>query len=114
MKDTEEQSSSVAATAALSPERQRFLDNFNLFPKGNPETTFTVLNYAVNTFKLFDGTPVTADHIYQKWKEYIDKCQTDARDQKYIKSMESFITSRDFNINFSPSFEGKSFLDKYA
>lgn len=118
MKDTSngtEQSSPVlsANKDAMPNLKQRFLEKFNIFPKGNPESTFTVFQYALSTYKTFDGMPVTEDLIFDKWAQYIGKCQSENRDQKWMKSMEKFISDKDFNINFSPSFQGKSFLDKY-
>jgi hypothetical protein len=94
-------------------DRSRFLELFNLFPKGNPESAFTVYKYAISSYKTFDGNPVTHDLIKQKWLEYINFCQNDNRNSKYIKSIEKFMLDKDYNTNFNPKFGGKSFLDKY-
>jgi hypothetical protein len=95
------------------PEKDRFLELFNLFPKGNPESAFVVYKYAISSYKTFDGNDVTHEIIKQKWIEYINFCQMESRNSKYIKSFEKFITDKDFNTNFSPKIGGKSFLDKF-
>ena len=93
--------------------KQRFLDLFNIFPRGNPESCFTVYKYALSTFKTFDGNLVTEDIIKLKWTEYISFCQKESRQEKYIKSFEKFLNDKDFNTNFNPKLGGQSFLDKY-
>mgnify|MGYP003647403517 CR=1 FL=1 len=105
--------SEQSSSPSRDPLKERFLEHFNLFPKGNPESTFTVLKYSVTTYKLFDGSTLTVDLVLDKWKEYILMCESESRSTKYMKSMEKFIVDRDFNTNFNPSFGGKSFLDKY-
>ena len=94
-------------------DKSRFLELFDLFPKGNPESAFTVYKYALSSFQTFDGNAVTDDLIKKKWIEYINFCQSEGRNSKYIKSLEKFIGDKDFNTNFNPKLGGKSFLDKY-
>jgi len=93
--------------------RQMFQSAFDLFPKGNPEVAYNLLVYHARMNKTFDGKPVTVELIIDKWKEYVGMCATENRSPMYTKSMERFIESKDYNINFQPKMGTSSFLDKY-
>ena len=92
---------------------QKFIDAFQLFPKGNPHAAYIVFKYHVDNEKCFDGSKVTADLITQKWSEYLESCASEKKSSKYIKSMESFIKSKDYSNNFSPNLGAASFLKKW-
>ena len=91
---------------------EAFRKMFDLYPKGNPESAFQMLKYHVIKELTFNKNNVTIDLIASKWKEYLKKCSDEETDDKYVKSLESFIKSKDYNINFNPKL-GQSFIDKY-
>lgn len=94
--------------------KDKFNKLFQIYPKGNPENAWVLMRFHVASEKTWDEHPVTFALIEKKWEEYIKKCFTDGTAEKYIKSLESFIKNKDYNVNFSPSAnKGSSFLDKY-
>lgn len=91
------------------PTREEFIALFNLFPKGNPESVFREVKYTITTAKAFDGTPVTWQLIEKSYSAYIKKRKDDETQEKFIKSLESFLKSKDYNIDFEkePSMKQK-------
>jgi hypothetical protein len=96
------------------PDKQEFLDLFNIFPKGNPETILLEVNYAITSYKTFSGDPVTWDLIKKSYKSYVEKRESDGVDAQFIKSLDSFLRAKDFNIDFNnePSMKKKNVFEK--
>jgi len=92
------------------PTKQEFLDVFNLFPKGNPETVYTEVKYTIMSRKTFAGDPVTWDLIKDRFTQYITKRKKEEVQDKFIKSLDSFLKAGDYNIDFDnePSMEKKN------
>lgn len=91
------------------PTKEEFMSVFNLFPKGNPESIFTEVKYTITSHKTFDGNNVTWSLIEKSYSSYIRKRQNDEVQEKYIKSLDSFLKSKDYNIDFDkePSMKQK-------
>ena len=90
-----------------------FMKHFELFPKGNPQSTYELLKYNLSHAKDFKGKSLTHDFIFEKWKAYLEMCTKESRKEMYVKSFERFLVSKDYNIEFSPKLGSSSFLDKY-
>ena len=92
------------------PTKQEFLDVFELFPRGNPETVYTEVKYTIMSKKTFSGDPVTWELISSRFTAYITKRQKEGVQDKFIKSFDSFLKAGDYNIDFSnePSMEKKN------
>ena len=92
------------------PTQQEFLDVFNLFPKGNPETVYTEVKYTIMSKKTFGGDPVTWDLIKDRFTAYVAKRKKEGVQDKFIKSFDSFLKAGDYNIDFAnePSMEKKN------
>lgn len=91
------------------PTKEEFIALFNLFPKGNPESVLREVKYTIMSAKTFDGNPVTWELINQSYSSYIKKRRDDESQDKFIKSLESFLKSKDYNIDFEkePSMKQK-------
>ena len=59
----------------------------------------------------FFGEVVTKDLIYDAWKTYLKNMQNEGRENRYIKSFESFIKSKDYQ-NVEPEEHKETWLDK--
>lgn len=93
--------------------KEEFIKYFNIFPKGNPQTAWTKLQYHVAAEKDFFGNVLTYKIIYQKWTDYINQCNSENRAERFIKSFEKFIEDKDYNCQFGIKSSGKSsWLDK--
>jgi hypothetical protein len=92
------------------PDKQEFIDVFNLFPKGNPEQIYLEVKYSIMSRKTFSGDPLTWDLIKESYTKYIEKRRKEQVQDKFIKSLDSFLKNGDFNINFDsePSMEKKN------
>lgn len=90
---------------------EEFKKIFKEFPKGNPANTFNELRYHVAYVITFFGDPVTKDMIYKAWRGYLSQCLEEERENRYIKSMESFIKAKDYQ-NEQPEDLKESWLDK--
>ena len=88
-----------------------FTEEFNKFPKGNPQRTFNALRFAVAFDVTFFGNPVTKDEIYKGWTLYLATCEVEERENRFKKSMESFIKSKDYQ-NVEPEESKETWLDK--
>lgn len=82
------------------PTREEFIELFNLFPRGNPESVFREVKYTIMSAKTFDNNPVTWKLIHDSYSAYIQKRKDDEAQEKFIKSLESFLKSKDYNIDF--------------
>ena len=96
------------------PTKEEFLRVFNLFPKGNPETIYREVKYAIMTYKTFTDQPVTWELISKSYTSYVEKRRSDEVEDKYIKTLDSFLKAKDYNIDFKnePSMKKKNFMDK--
>jgi len=90
---------------------KEFKKVFKNFPKGNPASTFSALRYAVAFEMTFFGEHVTKDMIYESWDKYLKTCIAEERENRYIKSLESFIKAKDYQ-NEEPEEKKESWLDK--
>ena len=92
------------------PTKEEFLRVFNLFPKGNPESIFLEIQYTISSVKTFTGDPVTWDLIEKSYSNYIDKRKKEGVQDMFIKSFDSFLKAKDYNIDFNnePSMEKKN------
>lgn len=86
--------------------KEEFEEAFNLFPKGNFQRAWSEAQY------LYYSAQVPYELIVSKWKEYINKCMIDKKDEKYIMSMENFITKKEYESNFNVTLQ-LGFLSKY-
>jgi len=95
------------------PSKKEFLKLFDLFPKGNPEKTYTEIKYSIATRKTFREEPLTWEMIVEKYTEYIKKRKKENTQEVYIKSLMNFVEQGDYNIDFSkePSKESKTMFE---
>jgi len=97
------------------PSKEEFLAIFNIFPKGNPMHTYETIKFHISSKLTFDDKDVTWKLIKTKWQEYITKNKTSGQKEQYIKSMQSFLDSGDYNNSFAPSaLETGGWMDKFA
>lgn len=90
-----------------------FKKYWNIFPKGNPERAYFEAIYHTKTQHTFFGDKVTWYLIMTKWEQYIKKCREDDVEEKYIKTMESFIKSKDYQNEYDLSPKKKmDFIDR--
>lgn len=83
--------------------KEVFLEKlFSIYPKGNPATTFSEYNYTIMTKKTFLGDKITDELIITKFTEYIQSCKDKGTQEQYIKSLDSWLKSNDFNTNYRP------------
>jgi|694.fasta_scaffold09573_18 hypothetical protein len=72
---------------------------FSLFPKGNPNEAHNELCYQIAVGnKTIDGHLIRLPFIKQKWKEYIDLCTSQGRDEKFVKSFKSWMSNKDYLV----------------
>jgi len=83
------------------PTREDFLTVFELFPKGNPEDAFREIRYTMLTKTTFTGVPISWDIIKETFSKYIKKRKEEETQDKFIKGLQSFVKSGDYNIDFS-------------
>lgn len=98
-------------------EKSEFLTYFNCFDdgsgnavgKGIADGAFIALQYEESTKNI------PAGFICSQWKKYIDNCIEEKTPDRFIMSMESFISKARYNENFGATLKSKqsSFLDKY-
>lgn len=83
--------------------KAEFLETiWKLYEKGDPEKAYNEMVYAiVSTKKTFTGEEITADFIKTKWEQYLAKCKKDVREDRYIKSLESWLKAKDYQVNYS-------------
>lgn len=99
------------------PTKEEFINEFNRFNKGNPNETYSLIRFSIMSYKTFMGDPVTWDLIKIKWNQYLQKCKEEETNVKYVKSMSSFLKSKDWDIDFAPKgkFDKKNeLLDRYT
>jgi hypothetical protein len=95
-----------------------FDEKYELFPKGNKQKTKDLLRHHILSQLDAKGNPVRFELIMSKWELYLSS-QDVGKDQKYIKSMESFITAQDYNAVYDAEIEpdyiklAKNKLKKY-
>ena len=89
-----------------------FFAAFQTLPQGNPEKAWGEFVYALFEHKDFMGKPVDGLKILEQWKEYAMVCEKEGTQKKYIKTMEKWIASKDYLIDYK-SKSGISYLDKY-
>lgn len=84
--------------------KELFLEKvFNLFPKGNPTNAFNEFHYAVAIRKTFSGESISSEFLTEKWSQYIKSCNDKNTDEKYIKSLESWLKAEDYNTVYRVS-----------
>jgi len=72
---------------------------FNLFPKGNPNDAHIEICYQLSTrIKDLDGSLLKYADIREKWKNYIDRCTKEGREEKYVKSFKSWMSNKDYLV----------------
>lgn len=98
----------------IFPSKKEFLDVFNLFPKGNPESIFLEVKYTITSMKTFNDDPVTWDLIKDSYTSYIKKRKEDNIQETFIKSLDSFLKAKDYNIDFDkePSMKKKNMFEE--
>tara|TARA_R110002020_G_scaffold453970_2_gene669198 strand:+ start:2320 stop:2685 length:366 start_codon:yes stop_codon:yes gene_type:complete len=84
------------------PTEEEFFKFFEeTYPKGNPESSFNEVIYTICYKKLFANRGnITWDLIKDTYSKYIKKRTEEEFEGKFIKSIESFLKSGDYNINF--------------
>lgn len=96
----------------IVPSREAFIEEtYNIFPKGNPETAFNEMVYQVQFIKKdFLGNEITYEIITKKFQQYINLCKTEVREEKYIKGLESWLKSKDYNIDYDKKLKPRKSL----
>ena len=57
---------------------------------------------------MFNGDNVTDDIIIERWKQYIAQCISKNTEDKYIKTLESWLKAEDFNNTYKKTSAKKS------
>lgn len=86
--------------------KEEFKPYFDMFPKGNFDRAWSEAQY----HHISKGIPYQT--IVSKWKEYLDCCQTDKKDEQYIMQLEKFIEKKEYESNFKVTLK-LGFLNKY-
>jgi hypothetical protein len=87
-------------TQMIFPTKEEFLNVFNIFPRGNPESIFLEVKYTITSAKTFSGQPVTWALIEKSYTDYINKRRSEDVQDKFIKSLDNFLKAKDYNIDF--------------
>lgn len=83
--------------------KQEFLEGiWKLYEKGDPEKAYNEMVYAIVVTKVtFKNEPITVEMLTEQWAKYLQKCKDDTREERYIKSLESWLKAKDYQINYS-------------
>ena len=82
-------------------DKKEFMKYFNLFPKGNSSKTFMEMRYHVAYLPNEEDKPLEAQYIYEQWESYLTECSDENRENKFIKSMLSWIKAKDYNNKYN-------------
>jgi hypothetical protein len=99
------------------PSKEEFITEFIKFNKGNPDKTFFLIKFQIDTEYTFFDEKVTWELMKSKWNSYLNSCKEEEKNPKYIKSMYSFMNDKEWNTDFKPNpkFSKKSSLiDKWT
>lgn len=93
------------------PSFKEFYEFFMINPRGNAEKTYREVCFHIAGYVTLKGENVTWNLLKEKYRQYLSMCKSESTNERYIKTLYSFIKERDYcNI-----FEVRSqlgFLDK--
>jgi hypothetical protein len=78
--------------------KEDFLEHlWKLRPVGSPEDAYIWTGWTVAHGRTFTGGPVSFSLIVGKYKEYLDHCQRNSMEEKYISTIKGFVERGRYN-----------------